>query len=550
MKVAVCQLNSIIGDLDYNKNKIVEHYLRGVKDGVDLVVCPELSLSGYPPQDLVEKEEFRKALTKYTDEIAEITGKVGLIFGTITEEFDNVGTGLYNSAVLCYNGKVQFTQKKTLLPNYDVFDEVRYFESAKEVYVYNFNGVKLGISICEDIWNDSDYWKKRRYEVDPVQRLVDKGAELLINISASPYAYGKREQRKQMLSVLTKTDKLPLVYACCAGAQTDLIFDGASMCFDKNGELKKLGAKFKEDYFIFDTNENYETVTSIEGCFEEEVLNALIFGVKEYAEKTGFKKALLGLSGGIDSALVAYIAVKALGNENVHVVLMPSQYSSKGSIDDSLKLINKLNISYDILSIKPVFDTVLEVMKEKFAGYEPNIAEENIQSRTRGLYLMALSNKFNYLLLTTGNKSEIAVGYATLYGDMCGALAVIGDIYKTQVYKIANYINRKEEIIPIEIIKKAPSAELRPNQTDQDSLPPYDLLDKIIRMYLEEYKEYNEIVKELGNDEIVKKTLRMVDLNEFKRKQGAPVLRVSTKAFGYGRRFPIVCGWKRNYKIN
>ncbi len=550
MKIAVCQLNSIIGDLDYNKNKIVEHYLRGVKDGVDLVVCPELSLCGYPPQDLVEKEEFRDALAKYTDEIAEITGKVGLIFGTITEEFDNVGTGLYNSAVLCYNGKVQFIQKKTLLPNYDVFDEVRYFEPAKEVYVYNFNGVKLGISICEDIWNDSDYWKKRRYEVDPVQRLVDKGAELLINISASPYAYGKREQRRQMLSVLTKTDNLPLVYACCAGAQTDLIFDGASMCFDSNGELKKLGAKFKEDYFIYDTNDNYETITNIEGCFEEEVLNALILGVREYAEKTGFKKALLGLSGGIDSALVAYIAVKALGNENVHVVLMPSQYSSKGSIDDSLKLISKLNISYDIFSIQPVFDTVLEVMKEKFAGYEPNIAEENIQSRTRGLYLMALSNKFNYLLLTTGNKSEIAVGYATLYGDMCGALAVIGDVYKTQVYKLANYINREEEIIPIEIINKAPSAELRPNQTDQDSLPPYELLDKIITMYLEEYKEYNAIVKELGHEEIVKKTLRMVDLNEFKRKQAAPVLRVSTKAFGYGRRFPIVCGWKRNYKIN
>ncbi len=549
MKIAVCQLNSVIGDLELNKKKILEHYFKGVQDGVDLVICPELSLPGYTPQDLVEKEEFRNAVSAVTEQIAECTNKVGLIFGTITEEYDNVGTGLYNSAVLCYNGKIQFTQKKTLLPNYDVFDEVRYFESAKEVYIHKFNGVRLGISICEDIWNDSDYWKKRRYSVDPVQRLVDKGAELLINISASPYAYGKREQRKQMLSVLTKTDKIPLVYACCAGAQTDLIFDGGSMCFDKNGELKKLGKKFEEDYFIFDTDTEYTTIVKVEDSFEEEVLKALIFGVKEYATKTGFKKALLGLSGGIDSALVAYIAVKALGKENVHVVLMPSKYSSKGSIDDSLKLIKKLDISYDTLSIQPVFDTVMDVMKEKFTGTEPNIAEENIQSRTRGLYLMALSNKFNYLLCTTGNKSEIAVGYATLYGDMCGALAVIGDIYKTQVYKLANYVNRDEEIIPIEIIEKAPSAELRPNQTDQDSLPPYDLLDKIITLYLEEYKELNEIIKAVGNEEIVKRTLKLVDLNEFKRKQAAPVLRVSTKAFGYGRRFPIVHGWKRDSVI-
>jgi len=549
MKIAVCQLNSVIGDLELNKKKILEHYFKGVQDGVDLVICPELSLPGYTPQDLVEKEEFRNAVSAVTEQIAECTNKVGLIFGTITEEYDNVGTGLYNSAVLCYNGKIQFTQKKTLLPNYDVFDEVRYFESAKEVYIHKFNGVRLGISICEDIWNDSDYWKKRRYSVDPVQRLVDKGAELLINISASPYAYGKREQRKQMLSVLTKTDKIPLVYACCAGAQTDLIFDGGSMCFDKNGELKKLGKKFEEDYFIFDTDTEYTTIVKVEDSFEEEVLKALIFGVKEYATKTGFKKALLGLSGGIDSALVAYIAVKALGKENVHVVLMPSKYSSKGSIDDSLKLIKKLDISFDTLSIQPVFDTVMDVMKEKFTGTEPNIAEENIQSRTRGLYLMALSNKFNYLLCTTGNKSEIAVGYATLYGDMCGALAVIGDIYKTQVYKLANYINRNEEIIPIEIIEKAPSAELRPNQTDQDSLPPYDLLDKIITLYLEDYKELNEIIKAVGNEEIVKRTLKLVDLNEFKRKQAAPVLRVSTKAFGYGRRFPIVHGWKRNSVI-
>ncbi|MFH0735988.1 MAG: NAD+ synthase [bacterium] len=550
MKIAVCQLNSIIGNLEWNKKRILESYYKGIKDGVDLVICPELSLCGYPPQDLVEKEEFRKKLTEFTNLVADETNKVGLIFGTITEEFDAVGTGLYNSAVLCFNGKVQFVQKKTLLPNYDVFDEVRYFESAKEVSVFTFRGVKLGISICEDIWNDSDYWKKRRYSVDPVQRLVDKGAEILINISASPYAYGKREQRRKMLSVLTKTDKLPLVYTCCAGAQTDLIFDGASMCFNAAGDLQLIGKRFDEDYFIFDTDITYEPVKIIESSFEEEVLDALIYGVKEYSLKTGFKKALIGLSGGIDSAIVAYIAVKALGKENVHVVMMPSKYSSLGSIKDSVKLIENLNISYNTFSIQPVFDKVLEVLDPVFAQIEPNVAEENIQSRTRGLYLMALSNKFNYLLCTTGNKSEIAVGYATLYGDMCGAIAVIGDVYKTQVYQIANYINREEEIIPAAIIEKAPSAELRPNQTDQDSLPPYDLLDSILKMYLEEYKEYDEIIETIGNEEIVLKTLRLVDLNEFKRKQGAPVLRVSTKAFGYGRRFPIVHGWKRKFKHN
>ncbi len=546
MKIAVCQLNSIIGDLEWNKKRILESYYKGIKDGVDLVICPELSLCGYPPQDLVEKEEFRKSLTEVTNLVAEETNKVGLIFGTITEEFDAVGSGLYNSAVLCFNGKVQFVQKKTLLPNYDVFDEVRYFESAKEVSVFPFRGVKLGISICEDIWNDADYWKKRRYSVDPVQRLVDKGAELLINISASPYAYGKREQRRKMLSVLTKTNKLPLIYTCCAGAQTDLIFDGASMCFGADGNLQEIGKRFAEDYFIFDTDLTYEPVKEIESCYEEEVLDALIYGVKEYSFKTGFKQALVGLSGGIDSAIVAYIAVKALGKENVHVVMMPSKYSSKGSIDDSLKLIEKLNISSNTFSIQPVFDKVLEVLDPVFAGTEPNVAEENIQSRTRGLYLMALSNKFNYLLCTTGNKSEISVGYATMYGDMCGALAVIGDVYKTQVYQIAKYINKDEEIIPVEIIEKAPSAELRPNQTDQDSLPPYDLLDTVLKMYLEEYKESNQIIETIGHKEIVLKTLRLVDLNEFKRKQAAPVLRVSTKAFGYGRRFPIVHGWKRN----
>jgi NAD+ synthetase len=546
MKIAVCQYNPIIGDLKGNASKIIDGYNKAISDGADLVVFPELFLCGYPPLDLVERKEFRDAVKSTSLEIAAQTKNIGLLFGTITEDYeDKIGTGVYNSAVLCYDGKIQFTQSKTLIPNYDVFDEVRYFESAKEVFVHEFKGEKLGISICEDIWNDADYWKHRRYPIDPVQELVKKNAGILINISASPYAYGKRKQRHDMLSRLTKDDNLPLVYACCVGAQTELIFDGASMCFDKNGKLCLIGKRFAEDYFIFDTDKNYDAVDSIESDFAEEALNALILGLKDYALKSGFKKALVGLSGGIDSALVAYIAVKALGKDNVHVVMMPSKYSSEGSVKDSEKLISKLGISSNNISIQPVVDKALEMLASAFNGKKEDLTEENLQSRVRGLYLMALSNKHGYMLCTTGNKSEMATGYATLYGDMCGAVSVIGDVYKTQVYQISNFINKYDEIIPNEIIEKAPSAELRPNQTDQDSLPPYDLLDRILKMYLEEQKEFNEISSAIKEPDTVKKVLRLVDLNEFKRKQSAPVLRISTKAFGYGRRFPIVQGWRK-----
>jgi NAD+ synthase (glutamine-hydrolysing) len=546
MKIAVCQSNSIIGDIKGNSQKIIAGYEKAVSDNVDLVIFPELFLCGYPPLDLVEKKEFRDAVIRSANEIAAKTNHIGLIIGTITEEYeDKIGTGVYNSAVLCYDGKIHFTQNKSLIPNYDVFDEVRYFEPARDVFVHQFKGENLGISICEDIWNDADYWKHRRYPVDPVQQLVNKKASVLINISASPYAYGKRKQRFNMLTQVSKDEKLPLIYACCVGAQTELIFDGGSMCFDKSGELCLLGKTFEEDYIIFDTKNKYNTVQSIESSFAEESLNALIIGLKDYAVKTGFKKLLVGLSGGIDSALVAYIAVKAVGKENVHVIMMPSKYSSDGSVKDSEKLISNLGISSDKISIQLVVDKTREMLSQAFNGKGEDLTEENMQSRVRGLYLMALSNKHGYMLCTTGNKSEMATGYATLYGDMCGAVAVIGDVYKTQVYEISNFINKDSEIIPKEIIEKAPSAELRPNQTDQDSLPPYDLLDKILKMYLEEQKESDEIIAEIKEPETVKRVLRLVDINEFKRKQSAPVLRISTKAFGYGRRYPIVQGWRK-----
>ena len=546
MKIALGQINPIIGDIEGNKAKIIDVYKKGEQKKADLVVLPELILPGYPPLDLIEKKEFREKIIIASQEIASVTQSTGLLFGSVVEESDEVGTGVYNSALLCFDGKIQFIQRKTLIPNYDVFDEVRYFEPAKDVDVFEFKNEKLGISICEDIWNDKDYWKNRRYNSDPIEILKTKGASVYINLSASPYYFGRRKEKAEMLSVLTRTDKIPLVYVSCVGAQTELIFDGASMCFNSKGQLKLLAKSYEEDFRIFDTNANYPTIDEIEKDYSEEVLSALILGLKDYAKKSGFKKAVIGLSGGIDSALVTYIACQAFGKENVHVLLMPSEFSSEGSVKDSEQLIKNLEITSDRISIQPVFEKLNEVFKPFFVGKEKDITEENLQARIRGLYLMAFSNKFGYLLCTTGNKSEIAVGYATLYGDMNGAVGVIGDVYKTDVYKIANYINRKEEIIPFNIIKKAPSAELRPNQVDQDSLPEYALLDKILKLYLEENKEKNEIINEIGQEQIVLKILNLVDNNEFKRKQAAPILRVSKKAFGYGRRFPIVHKVKRN----
>ncbi len=545
MLIAVCQINSLIGDVENNKRRIISLYRKAQNDNADLAVFPELALTGYPPQDLVEKKEFRDAVKKAALEIASETGSTGLIFGSITEDDDKIGTDISNSAIFCSDGKIQSVQSKTLIPNYDVFDEMRYFDPARSAEVYPFKNEKLGVSICEDIWNDADYWHYRRYVTDPVKKLIDKNASIIINISASPYSFGKREARKQMLAAISGREKLPLVYVCYAGAQTDLIFDGASMCFDDSGSLVLMGKTYGEDYFLFDTSKKYTPVKKVEASFEEEVLRCLIFGVKEYFAKTGFKKAVVGLSGGIDSALVTYVAVEALGRENVKVLMMPSEFSSRGSIDDSECLIKNLGITAEKISIQPVFESIKKELKPVFKDLKEGLTEENIQARIRGIYLMAYSNRFNYLLLTTGNKSEMAVGYCTLYGDMAGGLAVLADVYKTDIYRIARYINKETEIIPNSIIDKAPSAELKHNQTDQDTLPAYDLLDQILRMYLEENKEFNEISKIIGNPDVVHKVLRMVDLNEFKRKQAAPAIRVSKKAFGYGRRYPIVQGWRK-----
>lgn len=546
MKISVCQINTIVGDINTNKLKILEGYRKGVEDKVDLVVFPELALIGYPPLDLIEKEEFRDAVMNAANEIAKETKDVGLLFGSVTEDNDLVGTDVHNSALLCFDGEIQFIQNKTLIPNYDVFDEMRYFDPAKKVEVFEFKGEKLGISICEDIWNDADYWYKRRYRTDPVNRLILKGATILLNISASPYVYNKREDRRKMLSVLTKGNEIPLLYVCYVGGQTELIFDGASMCLNSKGELVKMGRYFEEDYFVFDTKENYSNIDIVERSFEEEVIDAITFGLREYCKKVGFKKVVIGLSGGIDSAIVTYFAVKALGKENVNVIMLPSVYSSKGSITDSEKLIKNLGINSNVISIQPLFENALKYLEPLFKDSPKNIAEENLQARIRGLYLMAVSNKFNYLVLATGNKSELAMGYCTLYGDMSGGLSVIGDLYKSEIYALAKYINKDKEIIPNEIITKEPSAELKDNQKDQDTLPAYEYLDKVLKMYLEDNKEYNKIVAELGGENEVRKILDTVDRNEYKRRQAAPALKVSTKAFGFGRRFPVVQGWRKN----
>lgn len=545
MILALAQLNPLIGDIKGNKEKILSNYRRGVEEGADLVIFPELSLIGYSPLDLVEKKEFREAAIEAAEELAAATGSVGLVFGGISEIIDDVGTNVFNSAFLCFDGKIQFIQRKTLIPNYDVFDEMRYFESSPEVEIFEFQGEKLGISVCEDIWNDRDFWKQRLYPNDPVEQQIKLGATLLINISASPYAYGKAVGRTQMLSTLTRQDSIRLAYCCCVGAQTDLIFDGASLCFNEYGEVVRMGKAYAEDFFLFDTNATYPPIEQVEDEFEVEVYRSLVFGLRDYVKKNRFSEVMFGLSGGIDSALVACIAAEAVGPDKVHAVMLPSAISSAGSVDDSVKLIENLGIKHAKIEIQPVVDQVNETLAPFFEGMPVDITEENLQARSRGLLLMGLSNKFNRLLLATGNKSEFAVGYATLYGDMNGGLSVIGDVYKTDVYRLARYINRNREIIPEEIIAKPPSAELRPDQTDQDSLPPYDELDDILRMYLEENKEVKEISAATGKPDTVKQVLRLVDMNEFKRKQAAPILRVSNKAFGYGRRFPIVQGWRK-----
>ena len=538
MKIALAQINTTVGDLAGNEAKILAAYQRGAEAGAELVLVPELAVCGYPPRDLLYKSRFIERCLEVVDRLAKATGETGLLVGFPGRSEKRPGREFTNACALLQRGRVLAVRTKTLLPTYDVFDEDRYFEPATENTPVEFNGRKLGLTICEDVWNDEGFWRERRYERNPATDLVHHGAELLLNISASPWHLGKNRTRREMLASLAAKSRVPVVYCNSVGGNDELVFDGTSLVFNADGGLVAEGAMFGEDFLAV----NPWKASPVEPRSlpdEEKIYKALGLGLRDYLHKCGFKSAVLGLSGGIDSALTAVIAAEALGRENVRGVLLPSQFSSQGSIEDARKLAANLGIHCDQIPIQPPFVAVREQLKSVFAGRAEDTTEENIQARLRGVIMMAMSNKFGSLLLTTGNKSELAVGYCTLYGDMCGGLAVISDVPKTMVYRISEWVNREKEIIPRDSITKPPSAELRPNQTDQDSLPPYDVLDAILEHYVVHCRSAAEIVK-LGFDEAtVKRIVRLIDFNEYKRRQAAPGLKVTSKAFGVGRRIPI-----------
>ena len=588
MKIALAQINTIVGDLSGNEATLLAAYDRAVAAQCDLVLTPELAITGYPPRDLLQKKHFVAQNLEVLQRLAAKTGKTGLVVGFVGDHQAEPGRDLTNSVALLQHGKIIAIRHKTLLPTYDVFDEDRYFEPAKENAPVEFDGVLLGLTICEDVWNDEDFWPDRLYRRNPPMDLVGAGADILLNISASPWHLGKETTRFEMLRSLALKSKRPVVYCNLVGGNDELVFDGGSLVFNAAGELVAQGKSFEEDFLIVDLDlrrpgvsarpvgagENIQHPTSNtehpspaasldvgSSMFDVEcssaqqhalagrgrpaydadelLYHALVLGLRDYLHKCGFRSAVLGLSGGIDSALVAVLAVAALGKENVRGISLPSEFSSPGSLDDARILAENLGIRYDVIAIQPPFAAVRGQLGEIFAGLKEDTTEENIQARLRGVTLMALSNKFGSLLLTTGNKSELAVGYCTLYGDMCGGLAVISDVPKTVVYRLSRWINREREIIPAASITKPPSAELRPDQKDQDSLPEYDVLDAILEEYVVRHRSLGEILK-LGFDEAaVRKVVRLIDLNEYKRRQAAPGLKVTTKAFGVGRRMPI-----------
>ena len=538
MKVALAQINPTVGDLAGNEAKILAAYRRGVEAGAEMVVCPELSVTGYPPRDLLLKKSFIAANLDVLDRLAAATGKVGLLVGYVGKNSRQPGREVTNSVALLQHGKILATRAKTLLPTYDVFDEDRYFEPAAENSPAEFAGAPVGLTICEDIWNDDDFWTERRYQHNPPAELAEAGAKIIFNISASPWHLGKNKTRLAMLRSIALKTRRAVVFCNQVGGNDELIFDGHSVAFNAQGELIAQGKWFVEDFVIVDT-ESTTAVSPVELSAEEAIYKALTLGLGDYFRKCGFTSAVLGLSGGIDSAVTACIAVAALGPANVRGVSLPSQFSSQHSRDDARVLAEKLGIQYDVVPIQTAFETMKSGLQPLFAGKPEDTTEENLQARLRGVILMALSNKFGSLLLTTGNKSEIAVGYCTLYGDMAGGLAVISDVPKTMIYRLAKWINREREIIPVSSITKPPSAELRPDQCDQDSLPPYDVLDAILDLYVVQGKSLADIIAAGFEAATVRKVIRLIDLSEYKRRQAAPGLKVTTKAFGMGRRVPI-----------
>lgn len=538
MKVALAQINTTVGDLAGNRARILAAYRRGVQAGVDVVVLPEMAIPGYPPRDLLLRRAFVEGNLGVLRELAAAVGETGLLVGFVGPNDRRPGREWTNAAALLHRGQIVAVRAKTLLPTYDVFDEDRYFEPAENNLPIEFKGRKIGVTICEDVWNDEDFWRDRRYRRNPAVELVHAGAEVLFNLSASPWHLGKNRTRHAMLASLAAKTGVPLAYCNLVGGNDELVFDGGSLAFDRQGALVARGAAFAEDFVVVDLASAQPTAR--ENLPDEEKLyRALVLGVRDYLTKCGFKAALLGLSGGIDSALVACLAAEALGPANVYGVSLPSQFSSQGSLDDARQLASNLGIRYDVVPIQAAFQTLKQEMAPLFHGRPEDTTEENMQARLRGVMLMALSNKFGSLLLTTGNKSEMAVGYCTLYGDMCGGLAVISDLPKMMVYRLARWINRDRVIIPESSLTKAPSAELRPNQTDQDSLPPYEVLDAILDAYVVDGKEPSQIVAAGFDEAVVRRVVRLIETTEYKRRQAAPGLKVTTKAFGVGRRIPI-----------
>ncbi len=537
MRIALAQLDYHIGNFEANTAKIIQKITLAKSKRVDLVVFSELCVCGYPPRDFLEFSDFIQRCLKSVEEIASHCQGIAAIVGAPSINPVAKGKDLYNSAYFLENGVIRSVIHKTLLPTYDVFDEYRYFEPNTTFECISYKGVKIALTVCEDLWNIHD---NPMYKMSPLDELVKQDPELIINIAASPFDYRHIEERKKVLRDNAEKYGLPLFYVNHVGAQTELIFDGGSLVYNPKAELIEELKYFEEDFKVVDTEDWGEPILDFGFTGIELIHEALVLGIKEYFEKLGFKKAILGLSGGIDSAVVLALAVEALGKDNVHSVLLPSRYSSEGSVQDSIEMLKNTGSSYDIIPIEEPVTAFESTLKKAFEGTTPNITEENIQARSRGVILMALSNKFGYILLNTTNKSEASVGYGTLYGDMCGGLAVLGDVYKTQVYELANYINRSEEIIPRSIIEKAPSAELRPDQKDSDSLPEYAVLDKVLYEYIESRKGPAELILMGFEAALVHRILKMVNTNEYKRHQTPPILRVSPKAFGSGRRLPIV----------
>ena len=540
VKIALGQINPTVGDFEGNAARIIDFARRARDRAAELVVFSELCVCGYPPRDLVEKPSFVQANCRAASQIAESTRGIAVVVGLVTPAQSETGKSVMNSAALLRDGRTEFLQSKMLLPTYDVFDEMRNFAPAKHQEVMPFGGRKLALTVCEDAWNDKHFWDRRLYGIDPVEMLMGAGGNFVINISASPFHIGKREFRSRMLAAIARQYKTPLVMVNQVGGNDQLVFDGSSLALAPDGRVAAQAKSFEEDLVFFDS----ETLAGdmhpqVEGE-EASAYAALVLGTRDYVRKCGFERVIVGLSGGIDSALTACIAVDALGAANVTGVGMPGPYSSSGSIDDARALAGNLGIRFETLPIGAVFDDFRKTLKPAFAGRPEDVTEENIQARIRGTLLMALSNKFGALVLTTGNKSELAVGYCTLYGDMVGGMAVISDVPKTMVYRLARYVNSRQPMIPQATLEKPPSAELRPDQTDQDTLPPYEVLDTILEDYIGDLKTPEQIAAERHYDlALVRKVARMIERSEYKRQQAAPGIKITEKAFGMGRRFPI-----------